>query len=66
MPSPGQSPSLYTDFAFGPKVKVLDEDAPYLRLLADFKAGRLSELEFAIEMGKAKATAKARSGLLEP
>jgi hypothetical protein len=53
-------------FAFGPKVKVLDEDAPYLRLVADFKAGKLSEMELAIEAGKVKATSKAKSGILEP
>ncbi len=45
-------------FAFGPKVQVLDEDAPYLRLIADLKAGRLSELEFAMAVAKVKANSQ--------
>ncbi len=42
-------------FVFGPKVTLLDEDAPYLRPPAEFKAWKLSELEFAVANVKVQA-----------
>jgi hypothetical protein len=51
-------------FVFGPKVEVRDEDAVYLRLIADFKAGRIGELELAVAIAKAKA--KSQPSFLEP
>jgi hypothetical protein len=52
------------DFAFGPKVDIMDADAVYLRLIADYNAGRIGELELAMAIAKAKP--KAQSRILEP
>ncbi len=51
-------------YAFGPKIVVQNEDAVYLRLIADYKAGRIGEMEVVVAI--AKTIPKAKTGILGP
>ncbi len=51
-------------YAFGPKIVVQDEDAVYLRLIADYRAGRIGEMELIVAI--AKTIPKGKTRILEP